>query len=61
MVFFPSAFYQHVVDVDLNVPPDLVSKHLIYEPLIRHACVLKVEWHYFVTKKTLAGNNEVFS
>ena len=24
MVFFSSAFYQHVVDVDLNIPPNLV-------------------------------------
>ena len=56
MVILPSAFYQHVVDVDLHIPPDLVCKHLVHEPLIRHACILEAKRHHFITKKALACN-----
>ena len=43
MVLFPSALYQHVIDVDLNIPPNLVCKHFVHEPLIRRAYVLEAE------------------
>ena len=43
MVILPSSFYQHVVNVDLDIPPDLVCKHLVHESLIHRACVLKAE------------------
>ena len=56
MVVLPTAFYQHVVDVDLNIPPDLVREHLLHEPLIRRAYVLKAEQHHFVTEEALASN-----
>ena len=51
-----SAFYYHVVNIDLNIPPNLVGKHFVHEPLIRRACVLEAEQHHFVTEKALAGN-----
>ena len=56
MVILPSSFYQHVVNVDLGIPPDLVCKHLVHESLIHRACVLKAERHHFVAEKALAGN-----
>ena len=56
MIILPLAFYQHVVDVDLNIPPDLVRKHFVHEPLICRTCVLEVERHYFVAEEALAGN-----
>ena len=56
MVILPSTFYQHVVDVDWNIPSDLVREHLVHKPLIRRSCILEAERHYFVTEKALAGN-----
>ena len=56
MVILPNAFYQHVVYVDLNIPPNLMCEHLVYQPLIRGLCVLESKRHYFVTKGTLAGD-----
>ena len=43
MVIPPSAFYQHVIDVDLNIPLNLVCEHLVHEPLICRTCVLEAE------------------
>ena len=56
MVLFPSALYQLVIDVDLNIPPNLVCKHFVHEPLIRRAYVLEAERHHFVTEDALVGN-----
>ena len=56
MIILPSAFYQHVFNVDLDIPLDLVREHFVYEPFIHRACVLKAEWHYFVVEEVLVGN-----
>ena len=56
MVILPSNFYQHVVNVDLDTPPDLVREHLIHKPLIHRARILLAKWHYFMTEEALAGN-----
>ena len=56
MVILPSAFYQHVIDVDLNIPLNLVCEHLVHEPLICRTCILKAEWHHFVAEEALASN-----
>ena len=56
MVILTLAFYQHVVDVDLNIPSNLVREHLIHEPLIHLAYILEAEWHHFVIEEALAGN-----
>ena len=34
MVFLPSAFHQHVVNIKLYISPDLLYDHLVHEPLI---------------------------
>ena len=56
MVILPNAFYQHIIYVDLNIPLNLMCKHLVHQPLICGVCVLESEWHHFVAKKTLAGD-----
>ena len=58
MVVLPSAFYQHVVTVDLDISSNLMCKHLIHEPLIRCACVLEAKQHYFVIEEALAGDEQ---
>ena len=56
IVIPPNAFYQHVVNVDLNVSPNLMCEHLVHQPLIRGPCVFEFEWHNFVAEETLAGD-----
>ena len=56
MVILPNAFYQYVIYVDLNVPPNLMCEHLVHQPLIRSTRVLKSKRHYFVVEKTLASD-----
>ena len=54
MVISSNAFFQHVVYVDLDVPPNLMCEHLVHQPLIHGAHVLEFERHYFVVEGTLA-------
>ena len=54
MVISSNAFFQHVVYVDLDVPPNLMCEHLVHQPLIHGAHVLEFERHYFVAEGTLA-------
>ena len=53
MVILLNAFYQHVIYVDLNVPPNLMCEHLVHQLLIRGTCVLEFERHYFVEGWTM--------
>ena len=55
MIALSSAFYQHVINIDLNISPNLLYEHLVHEPLICRACVFEAEWHYFVAEEALAG------
>ena len=56
MVVFLLAFYQHIIYVDLNVPPNLMCEHLVHQPLIRNTRILESKLHHFVTEKPLAGD-----
>ena len=56
MVVFLLAFYQNVLHVELNVSPNLMYEHLVHQPLIHSAHILESEWHYFVAKETLTGD-----
>ena len=40
VIFFPSAFHQHVVHINLEISPNLLREHHVHEPLVRHACNL---------------------
>ena len=40
MIFFPSAFYQQVVNVDLDIPPNLLREHFVHKPLVHCARIL---------------------
>ena len=56
MVILSNTFYQHVVYINLNVPPNLICEHLIHQPLICGSRILESERHYFVAEETLAGD-----
>ena len=56
MVILPSTFYQHVVNVDLDISSNLMCKHLVHEPLIRCACIFEAEQHHFIAEDTLVGD-----
>ena len=60
MVVFPYAFHQHVVYINLHIPPNLVGKHLVHQSLIRRPCVFESEWHYFVAEKSPTRNKGSF-
>ena len=53
MVVLLNTFYQHVIYVDLNVPPNLMCEHLVHQLLIRGTCILEFERHYFVAGWTM--------
>ena len=55
MIALSSALYQHVVDIDLDISPNLLCKHLVHEPLTCCAYVFEAEWHYFIAKEALAS------
>ena len=56
MIVLPSTFYQHVVNVDLDISSNLMCKHLVHEPLICRARVFKAKRHYFVIEEALASD-----
>ena len=60
MIFLPSAFQQHVINVDLDISPNLLCEHLVHEPLIHHAHILEAEWHYFIIKEALPSQERSF-
>ena len=60
MIVFPSALYQHVINVDLDISPNLLCEHLVHEPLICRACIFEAKWHYFIAEEALASNERSF-
>ena len=56
MIVLPSAFYQYVVSIDLNISSYPMCKHLVHKPLVCCTCILEVNWHYFVAEEALAGD-----
>ena len=56
MMIFPLTFHQHIIHVDLDVPSNLMCKHLVHEPLVHCSCVLETEWHHFIIEETLTGD-----
>ena len=56
MMIFPLTFHQHIIHVDLDVPSNLMCKHLVHEPLVHCSCVLETEWHHFIIEDTLTGD-----
>ena len=60
MIVLSLAFYQHVVNINLDISPNLLYEHLIHEPLIRRACVFETKWHYFIVEEALASNERSF-
>ena len=56
MIIFPSTFYQHIINIDLDISSNLVCKHLVHGPLICRTCVFEAKRHYFVAEEALVGN-----
>ena len=56
MIVRLSTFYQHVVNVDLDISSNLMCKHLVHKPLICCARVLEAKQHHFVAEEALASD-----
>ena len=61
MIVLLQALYQHVVYVNLHIPPNLMCEHFVHHSLICGTCVLEPELHHILAEEILASNNEVFS
>ena len=55
MIFFPSAFHQHVIHVNLDISPNLLREHFVYEPLVCRARILQAKGHYFIVEEDLTS------
>ena len=55
MNFFPSAFHQHVVHVNLDISPNLLREHFIHKPFVCRVCILQVKGHHFIVEKALTS------
>ena len=58
MIVLFSAFYQHVVNIDLDISSNIMCEHLVHKHLICCTHVLEAKWHHFVVEETLAGNKQ---
>ena len=58
IVVVPSAFYWHVINIDLDISSNLMCKHLVHEPLICCARVLEAERHHFIVEEVLASDEQ---
>lgn len=56
VVTLPCAFYQHVIHINLHIPPNLMCEHFIHQSLVCGSHVLKSERHQFVAEESLAGD-----
>ena len=56
MIILPLAFYQHVVNIDLDISFNLMCKHLVHEHLICCIHVFKAKQHHFVAEEALTGD-----
>ena len=56
MTVLPSNFYQHVVNVYLDISSNLMCEHLVYEPLVRCTHIFEAEWHHFIAEDALASD-----
>jgi len=50
------ALDEHVVHIYLYIPPNLLTEHLVYQPLVCGSCVLQAEWHDPVIIEPLASD-----
>ena len=60
MTFLPSALYQHVVNIDPDISPNLLCEYLVHEPLICCTRVFEAKWHHFIAEEALAGCERSF-
>ena len=58
MIVLLLTFYQHVINIDLDISSNLMCEHLVHEPLICRTCVLETERHHFVAKEALVSDEQ---
>ena len=56
MIILLSTFYQHVVNIDLDISSNLMCEHFVHEPLRCCARIFEAEWHHFVAEEALVGD-----
>ena len=54
MAVFFLGLHQHIVDVDFDIPADLVVEHSVHQSLIGGSGILQSEWHHFVAEESSA-------
>ena len=47
---------KHIVDINLHVPSNLLTEHLVHQPLVNSSYVFQSKWHDFVAIKALTGD-----
>ena len=60
MIFLLSSFYQHVVNVDLDIPPNLLCKHFVHKPFGTSCLHSSGRMDHFITEEALAGYERSF-
>ena len=56
VVVLPHALYQHVVHVNLHIPPNLMCEHFVHLPLMCGTRILVSKRHHYVAEETLVGD-----
>ena len=56
MIVLLQALYQHVVYVNLHIPPNLMCEHFVHQSLICGTYVLEPKWHHILAEEILASN-----
>ena len=56
MLPFVQALYQHIIYINFHIPPNLWTKHMVYQLLISCPRILQPEGHHLVTKQALTGD-----
>ena len=56
MVILVQTLHQHIIHVNLDIPPNLVREHFVHQSLVRCPRVLESERHHLVAKKSLTSD-----
>lgn len=52
---FVMALYDHIIDVYLDIPANLVYKHFFHQALVSCLDVLETEWHFPLEEDATIG------
>lgn len=54
------ALDDHIIDIYLNIPSNLVRKHFFHQAQVGYPDVLEAEWHLSVSKGVMIGMEGCF-